>query len=198
MYERKKEDLRIVRTRLLLKNALIQLLQEKSLEDVSVMDICNKAFVHRATFYKHFEDKYHLFTYTLNCFKQDFAESAQSALQKSPDLLACYLELADKFLTFLQTNKKTALSIIENNKSELTFQIFFDEIEDEIKKYIVNNKSLMLIKHTLPVPMLSTFLCGGLIALAVWWMKNDTVCTKQQLLSYLEMLITYAYGSNKP
>ena len=60
MKEEYKEDLRIVRTRKLLSTALFDLLESTPYEKISVMDICEKAMVHRATFYNHFEDKEHL------------------------------------------------------------------------------------------------------------------------------------------
>ena len=54
---RRKEDLRIRRTHKLLCNAMFSLLETRSFDDISVVDICEKAMVHRATFYKHFKDK---------------------------------------------------------------------------------------------------------------------------------------------
>ena len=62
-----KTDMRVVRTRTLLKNALLELLAENSLEKITVMDICEKSMIHRATFYKHFEDKYQLFSLSSKC-----------------------------------------------------------------------------------------------------------------------------------
>lgn len=66
-----KEDLRIVRTRKLLSNTLLDMMEEESIEKISVIDLCNKAMVNRATFYAHFEDKYHLLTFALEELKDD-------------------------------------------------------------------------------------------------------------------------------
>ena len=52
-----KTDVRVKRTYGLLMNALLELMKEKDFENLSVSDICEKAGVHRATFYKHFNDK---------------------------------------------------------------------------------------------------------------------------------------------
>ena len=60
MQEELKEDLRVVRTRKLLCKALFELLEEVPFDKISVTDICDKAMVHRATFYNHFESKEHL------------------------------------------------------------------------------------------------------------------------------------------
>ncbi len=57
----KKLDKRIVRTRQLLTQAFLELLKERGLQAITVQDITERAAVNRATFYAHFEDKYHLF-----------------------------------------------------------------------------------------------------------------------------------------
>src|SRR5215469_10229269 len=53
-------DLRIRRTHKLLWEALMAELSERTFEEITVTDICERAMVHRTTFYKHYEDKYDL------------------------------------------------------------------------------------------------------------------------------------------
>src|SRR5215468_2363964 len=53
-------DLRIRRTHKLLWEALMALLSTRAFEEITVTDICERAMVHRTTFYKHYEDKYAL------------------------------------------------------------------------------------------------------------------------------------------
>lgn len=55
-----KEDLRVRRTRKLLQTALMELTIQKGFETVTVKDICEQAMVNRATFYRHYTDKYDL------------------------------------------------------------------------------------------------------------------------------------------
>ena len=57
------EDLRIRRTRKLIWEALLSLLQEQPFATISVRTISERAMVHRATFYTHFQDKYALIDY---------------------------------------------------------------------------------------------------------------------------------------
>ncbi|MFK7920700.1 MAG: TetR/AcrR family transcriptional regulator [Bacteroidia bacterium] len=56
----KKTDRRILRTRRMLFNSLIELILEKGYDAVSVQDIIDRADVGRSTFYAHFENKQHL------------------------------------------------------------------------------------------------------------------------------------------
>lgn len=51
------EDRRITRTRAALREALIELLEEQGLENITVNDLCSRANVTRGTFYNHYQDK---------------------------------------------------------------------------------------------------------------------------------------------
>lgn len=48
-------------TRMVLKQALSELLEEKHLDKVTVKELCEKADINRTTFYRNFEDVYDLF-----------------------------------------------------------------------------------------------------------------------------------------
>ncbi len=48
-------------TKPLIRYAFITLLKEKSLEDITVHEIVEKALINRSTFYLHYKDKYDLY-----------------------------------------------------------------------------------------------------------------------------------------
>src|SRR5215471_4947702 len=54
------EDLRVRRTHKLLWEALMTELSQRPFEEITVREICERAMVHRSTFYKHYTDKYAL------------------------------------------------------------------------------------------------------------------------------------------
>src|SRR5260370_10717090 len=55
-------DLRVRRTHANLREALIDLIEEKGFDAVTVGDIAERAMVNRTTFYRHYQDKYALVT----------------------------------------------------------------------------------------------------------------------------------------
>ena len=55
-------DRRIARSKRALRSALIELIEERGLDDVSVNDLCARADLNRGTFYNHFHDKDDLVT----------------------------------------------------------------------------------------------------------------------------------------
>ncbi|NUP50817.1 MAG: TetR/AcrR family transcriptional regulator, partial [Catenulispora sp.] len=54
------ENVRIRRTRKLLREALVELIEERGFEKVTVGEIAERALVSRAAFYRNYRDKYHL------------------------------------------------------------------------------------------------------------------------------------------
>ena len=53
-------DLRVTRSQRFIREALIDLIEERSFDALSVGEITARAMVSRATFYRHYRDKYDL------------------------------------------------------------------------------------------------------------------------------------------
>jgi AcrR family transcriptional regulator len=54
------QDLRVVRTRRCIQQALLDLMRESSLDKLTVGQICDAALVNKGTFYRHYQGKYDL------------------------------------------------------------------------------------------------------------------------------------------
>ncbi len=78
-----KLDPRVKRTRGLLEQAFMDLLEEHGFQALTVQDIAERAGVNRATFYAHFADKYALLDH---CIEQGFAQEIDKRM-----LNACHL-----------------------------------------------------------------------------------------------------------
>lgn len=90
----KKMDLRIVKTLEKLRVALGDMLSEMTFDDISVFDLCIRAGIRRATFYKHFNDKYDFLTYIVDYVRESLAEnvSANYDVSTPVEYLSCYVK----------------------------------------------------------------------------------------------------------
>src|SRR5258707_7406050 len=77
----KSVDPRVKRTRQLLQKALMELFTEKSMEEISIQDITERATVNRATFYAHFSDKYALLD---SIVREQFQRTVAQLLPPTP------------------------------------------------------------------------------------------------------------------
>jgi AcrR family transcriptional regulator len=97
--EPKRLDPRIKRTRELLVKALMELMQEKSFQAITVQDIAERATINRVTFYAHFEDKFALLEYMMAVAFQERVRSripAESEL--TPGNLALLIQMIAELL----------------------------------------------------------------------------------------------------
>jgi AcrR family transcriptional regulator len=80
-----KMDLRIIRTRESIREALIDLIEEKGFEAITVKDITTRARINRGTFYAHYQDKYNLMT---RCQEEFLTQLSQIVKQNLVNIMA--------------------------------------------------------------------------------------------------------------
>lgn len=73
-----RNDLRVKRTELYIKNAFLHLLNEQPFEKIQVNDIAQRAMINRSTFYLHYRDKYDLLEQLKEQLIQDIASFTAS------------------------------------------------------------------------------------------------------------------------
>ena len=103
--EQEKLDHRVKRTRNLILKSFGELLAEKNFENISVQDVTDKAEINRATFYKHFVDKYALLDYSINqMFMQEIEKRTLNACHYTPDNLRNLILAVCEFLSHLHSD----------------------------------------------------------------------------------------------
>ena len=94
-----KLDPRVKRTRNLILSAFESLLAEKGFETISVQDVTDKAEINRATFYKHFVDKYDLLDKSISqMFRHEIEKRTLNACHYTPDNLKNLILAVCEFL----------------------------------------------------------------------------------------------------
>lgn len=103
--EKEKLDPRVKRTRSLILQSFGNLLAQKSFDEISVQDMTQKAQINRATFYKHFVDKYALLDYWVQqLFRQEIESRMLDACHYTPDNLRILLLTVCEFLSKIHTD----------------------------------------------------------------------------------------------
>ena len=81
--QHRKPDVRVRRTHERLGSALVALIQEKSIDDVTVQEVLDRASVGRSTFYLHFRDKNDLLLSQLEKFLEMMSTALSLRKEKS-------------------------------------------------------------------------------------------------------------------
>jgi AcrR family transcriptional regulator len=165
--QRRKPDERIRRTHQRLGSALVQLIAERPIDDITVQQVLDRASVGRSTFYLHFRDKNDLLLSQLEMF----------------------LETMSTFLTRRKENSHRVVPVTEmlehiggpNNKMYRALadggrlQDFFDLAQGYFARGIAqrlseSNPPLKLRKGELAVHAVA--FAGSLLALLRWWLDR--------------------------
>lgn len=181
-----KIDLRILKTKKTLYESLINLLKEKTFEEIKVSDICENALINRSTFYSHYSDKYELFSSLINDLKLSLSEELNKN-QNFSNTKEYYLEMIRIFLDHVYRKKDIYQSIMINNKNSIIMDMVYDALNEDIENHIEEDKKNL--NNNIPSDIVSSFYLGAVVNIAVEWLKNDKNYSKEEILNYLDMLI---------
>jgi len=123
-----KLDPRVKRTRNLILRAFEQLLAEKGFETISVQDITDRAEINRATFYKHFVDKYALLNFSIHqMFRMELEKRTLDACHYTPENLKTLLLVVVEFLSRLHSDcaqpHQQFESLVEGTIKNILFEL---------------------------------------------------------------------------
>ncbi|MFN8529503.1 MAG: TetR/AcrR family transcriptional regulator [Anaerolineae bacterium] len=177
------EDLRVRRTRKLLSDALIALLDEQSFESISVREICERAMVHRATFYTHFTDKYDLLRHVLQSTRDDLAIIQQTEAQREEEkhfhLPVIEYVISHQALFNLLLVDKEEKSLATLMRHQIT-DMAVAQLQNMIKQGV---------QYRVPLPVMAQFYAGAVLAVVTWWLENDLPISSAELTHYLDLLL---------
>lgn len=157
----KKTDQRVLKTRRLLINTMLDLLRNKSFAKITVNDICKIAMVSRSTFYDHFEDKYFLLNVAIDEIMRQLEETVGENFANRPHgmLLAIYKE------------SKLFKNIFINDQSEELQKYFFNHCYSDLMALIREQKQKGRL-FTLSDEAIASFYAGGIASLTKWWIVS--------------------------
>ena len=180
----KKDDLRVIKTKKILYETLIELMKTKTFEEIKVSDICTKALINRSTFYAHYEDKYELLLEFINSLKEEFINE----LSKNKNILNTreyYLEMIRLFLDHIENKKDIYNDIMINNRNSIMMDILSSVANNEvIKKMEASN-----ISTRVPANIIAKFYLGGVLNLGIEWLRDTNKYSKEEIIKYLEILL---------
>jgi AcrR family transcriptional regulator len=168
-----KVDRRIRRTRDTLGDALVELMQEKVFDDITVQEVLDRAGVGRSTFYSHYRDKDDLFLSDV----EDFFEMMSTLLTRhgvSVDRVAPVGELFAHIRDVQQFYTAVVASGKLQDVLELGQGFFARSIEERLLLAHVEMEPGQLKAH-------AHALAGALFALLNWWIDHGMTESPQAM-----------------
>lgn len=182
-------DLRVRRTRKLLWDALMAELAARAFGEITVRDICERAMVHRTTFYKHYADKDALLEqgmrqmYDALVADEEHRPPAAYTLEDPPPYFVRLFEQAAQHPQFYR------LMVCGDGVGRF---------QKEIKEYLVaavetKARAWSLATRQMPdMPLLDVplaihahVMAGAALSLLAWWLEHDMSPPPRRMAQYL-------------
>jgi AcrR family transcriptional regulator len=162
---RRKPDLRIRRTRNLLSNALVALMQEKSIDKITVQEVLDRATVGRSTFYLHYRGKDDLFL----CVLEDGLEMWSTALLRKQEKTYRVAPVAEFFM-HVGDAKKLYRALVDSGRIHAFFELAQGYFGRGIARRLKDMGLKNLVQSELDAR--SHALAGNLLSLLKWWLDH--------------------------
>jgi AcrR family transcriptional regulator len=176
-------DLRVRRTHKLLWEALMAELSERTIEEITVSDICERAMVHRTTFYKHYEDKYALLEQGIRQMYDDLLAEEEHlppsaySIEHPPPYFMRLFEHAAEHQRFYK--------LMVCGEGIGRFQKLLKEYIAEVVSAKVGELPPAHQPFAAPIDMHAHFVSGATLSLLAWWLEHDMPFSPHQMAQYL-------------
>uniref|UniRef100_UPI003FED7E84 TetR-like C-terminal domain-containing protein n=1 Tax=Candidatus Fimivicinus sp. TaxID=3056640 RepID=UPI003FED7E84 len=165
------QDRRIKRTKMLLQNALVDLMLEKAVGKISVKELTQKADVNRSTFYLHYLDIYDM----LEQMENEFVETIQGFFHDffTPLPTSMPLTLFVNISEWLEQDKEYYLKLLRGSASGYIFEELESRIRDEFLTLLY---LIFLDEESLDLRTRVNFTVSGTVGvLRMWVMEGGNI-----------------------
>ena len=182
--EEKKSDRRTKYTKMVIKQALLDLLVENTLNKITVTDICKQAEINRGTFYSYYCDPYDL----LSQIEDEFFLEIKEVLEKSRILDNDYAFLV-KILEYISKNSALCRIILDGDKQFLQklVKLAHDKSISEYQAFASGSTSDEL-------ELVYTFISNGIVGIIQFWLQNDLKQSPRELAELIRRMSITVYG----
>jgi len=180
------DDLRVQRTNDLILEALIELTIEKGFSSVTISDITKYAKINRATFYRHYQDKFDLLDkYAQAVYKlldtpaegESSRVTKSTAFQVAPGLV--------KMFEHIRSNAKFYRVMLGKNGDPA----FTEKIRQYIHKRIQRSLPNGLLNDKTLLDLYLSYSSSASVGTVVWWLENEMPYTPEEMAT-----ISYQLG----
>jgi len=184
MKKERKQDLRVIKTKTLIKSAFLELIEEKGYSKVSITDVVGKAMINRNTFYLHYLDKEDLIN-----------EMITENYKKTEPLIKriMFKHIRERYDDPIKMQELMLYDIFEYLLKEIElYRIFI--MDPGLSGYLTRLKNT--IKRGMQMPYIKSdkqkiafeFIFEGTFGTIIEWIKND-YASKEEMATQLSHLL---------
>ncbi len=187
--ELKKLDPRVVRTRQMLRDALVSLIAEKGFDALTVQDIAERATLNRATFYLHYQDKHELLISSL----RDAIDELMADIGSLDEASQLALEGPQRPIKRVFAHVAQHAPFYRVMMGAAGVPAFIAGVRDYIAEITLQWLSALQPtpeKSAVPLEIVANSLSWSLLGVLIWWLEHDMPHSPDYMAEQFRLLIT--------
>lgn len=179
-------DLRIIKTKKALHEALLALLKNQTLESISVSMLCREAGVNRGTFYLHYNDVGALFDEHLNSLLKDLEESYYEPYRQVAELNHSLLDPSSIRIFHHVKKYQPFYEIVFDKRSSISY---YYSLFEKIKALIIESTGLSGQSNM----FLVAYQVNAIMGLLIQWNEESFSQTPEHMSGQLSHIFKTMY-----
>ena len=181
-----KIDRRVRKTRALLLQGLIQLMEEKDIKDISVKELSDLVDINRGTFYLHYNDIYDMLNKIEDELFQEFNKILDRDMTDSAQALSSHATLLDIF-NLLEKHRDTAKVMIGPH-GDLAFVNRLKELVKERLRHLLKTEYSAEAEYYYP------FIVAGFVGVIETWLDQPNPLPPERMAEICSGMIDIKYS----
>ena len=180
MYMEKKQSdsRRVQETKQKLQTALLELLQEKNIEQITVMEITERAQINRTSFYRYYLDVYDLYEQIIDALVEKLQQAIPRVLLKM--LHQTPFSYQEVMMQFWQENQTLMTKCLQDNR-------LIQKLKTRNKAWF---KEILDIDETdTALDFILEFYVAGQTGLISYWLQNPEALSEDEFFALMHSLI---------
>jgi AcrR family transcriptional regulator len=191
-------DRRVSRTRVLLHNALLSLLSEKSYETITVEEICERANVGRSTFYAHYTGKDDLKRSGIDDhLRKLLAEHQRESLKRSGEPSDDGFGFSLAMFEHARDHRDLYRALAGGRGGAIALgtirQVLSDAVREELR-----SAASRAHWHGRQLDVAVQFVVGGYMAVLTWWLDRGAKLPPDEVDALFRTLATKGVAAGGP
>ena len=172
-------DRRVKYTKMVLRESLLELLQDKPINRISVTELCQNADVNRGTFYAHYSEPYDL----LKQIEDELFEDIRRCFEEKPD--NTMEETNMDLLLVINRNRELCRIILSDSASPNFMSRVYDVGAEYFRRYWKGS----LERLDMPEDYLYRSIVTGNVELIRYWIMNDDNRSPEDIAAMMSSLV---------
>ncbi|MGG3693901.1 TetR/AcrR family transcriptional regulator [Heyndrickxia ginsengihumi] len=177
-----KVDRRVTKSQEAIKKAIIELMSEKSFDDITIQDLADRANVNRGTIYLHYLDKFDL----LDRLIDEHINVLRVMCEEATEMELDFVESNVGWFEYFESNYSFFSTMLASSQASYFRSRFLELLIEEIKNDIDTTK---VINRELNEEVILQFVVTSFVGTVEWWITKEMPFPPRVIAEQLGMLL---------